>query len=97
MMEIVPVPEADAPKVTEPVGLCVWVELPLSVEEGVCEAVPLPDCVGELEGVPVGVCVAVMEPLKDALPLLEADAPDVREAVGLCERVELPLMVEEGV
>ena len=52
VMEIVPVLEAEAPSVTEPVGLCESVELPLSVEEGVCAAVPVADCVGELDGVP---------------------------------------------
>ena len=95
--EIVPVLEADAPAVTEPVGLCDMVELALSVEVGVCDAVLVPDCVGVLEGVPVPVCVGVTEPLNDALPLLEDEAPEVREAVGLCERVELPLIVEDGV
>ena len=97
VMDTVPELEAEAPSVKEPVGLCDRVELPLSVEEGVSEAVPVPDCVGELDGVPVPVCVGVMEPLKEALPVLEADAPDVREPVGLWVCVELPLRVEEGV
>ena len=97
LRETLPVLEADAPNVTEPVGLCDRVELPLSVVVGDCEAVPVPDCVGELDGVPVPVCVGVREPLNDALPLFDAEAPDVREAVGLCDCVELPLSVEDGV
>ena len=72
-------------------------ELALSVEEGVCEAVPVPDCVGEADIVPVPVCVGEFELLKDALPLMEALAPVVREAVRLTESVVLPLKVEVGV
>ena len=72
-------------------------ELALSVEEGVGAAVPVPDLVEELEGVPVVVCVAVTDPLKDALPLLEDDAPNVREAVGDIEAVLLAVSVEVGV
>ena len=62
-MEMVPVLEADAPAVTEPVGLCDMVELALSVEVGVCDAVLVPDCVGVLDGVPVPVGAGVREPL----------------------------------
>ena len=52
---------------------------------------PLP--VGELLGVWLGVALL----LKDTLSEVEAEAPEVREAVGLADTVELPLRVEEGV
>jgi hypothetical protein len=48
-------------------------------------------------GVPLGVLAGVVLPLNEALPVLDADAPTVTDAVGLAELVELPLSVEEGV
>ena len=56
----------------------------------------MPDCVRELDGVLDPVCVGVREPLKDALPLLEEDAPLVREAVGDTELVLLEVIVVVG-
>ena len=49
---------------------------------------------GELEGVPDPDCAAVVEPLKEALPVLEEEAPVVREAVGDGDTVLLPVSVE---
>ena len=46
---------------------------------------------------PVPLCVGVAEPLKDALPLLDAEAPLVTEAVGDTDTVLLAVRVEVGV
>ena len=57
--------EAEAPAVTDAVGLRDIVLLPLSVEVGVPEAVSLPVGVGALEGVPEVLCEAVTELLSE--------------------------------
>ena len=95
--EIVPVAEADAPSVMEAVALQDSEELADNVVEGVCEGLGVPVCVGELETVPDPLCEDVREPLNDALPLFEEDAPAVREAVGDMESVLLAVSVEVGV
>ena len=97
VIEMVPVLEEEAPTVTDPVGLCDSVELALSVDEDVCVAEPVPEFVAVLDGVPVTVGAGVREPLKDALPLLEDDAPVVIEAEGGTELVLLVVIVEVGV
>ena len=48
---------------------------------------------GELVEVPDPLCVGVAEPLKDALPVFDDEAPAVSEAVELSDRVEAPLCV----
>ena len=48
-------------------------------------------------GVAEAVGLAVRLPLKDADPLLEADAPAEREGVGAALTVPLPLAVDDGV
>jgi hypothetical protein len=59
--------------------------------------VPVPDPVVVEEGVPLPVGLEVTLPLKLALPVLEADAPDVSEDVGDVLTVLLALRVDEGV
>jgi hypothetical protein len=92
-----PVLLADAPFVTDDVGVIVAVVEPLRVDEGVGGGVPVPDPVGEEVGVPVLVTLGVPVPLSELEPVLEADTPAVREGVGDALTVLLALMVEEGV
>ena len=61
--------EAEAPAVTDAVGLADTVLLPLSVEVGVAEGVSLPVGVRALEGVPEVLCVAVAELLSEVEPV----------------------------
>ena len=95
--DVLPVLLAEAPRVTEAVGDCVSVLLPVSVEEGVLSAVPVPETVG----VPVAVAVTVgggeEEPLSEVLAVLLAEAPSVREAVGDADTVLLADRVVLGV
>ena len=89
--------EEEAPLLKEAVGLPDRVELELSVEEGVLE--------GEAELLLVCVPEGVGDWLRDAerlllllsLPLEEALAPRVKEAVGDPDTEELRLLLLEGV
>jgi hypothetical protein len=83
--------------VREGVGLADVVLLPDRVLDGVGGGVPVPDPVVVEEGVPLPVGLAVTLPLKLALPVLEADAPDVSEGVRDALVVLLALSVQEGV
>ncbi len=95
--EVLLLTEALAPGDRVAVGLLLSVELELRVEEGVGSAVPVP----ELLGVPVplgeALLLAVMLPLLLSLPVEEALAPLVREAVGVPDRELLRLAVLDGV
>ena len=108
----VPVPEPVAERVALPVGVALSDEVPLQLavplgdapndSEGVDDAVSvsLPVAVGDAVAagaVHVGVCVGDALALKEVEPVLEADAPEVSEAVGVALMVVLPLTVEEGV
>ena len=95
--ELEPVLDDDAPTVTDAVGEIDTVLLPLTVVLDVTFAVPLHVGVPVPEGVAVGVAEPVGEDVMDTVPVLEAEAPTVTELVGLCDSVELPLSVEEGV
>ena len=88
---------AEAPGLSEAVGEADTVELAESVVDGVGAGVPVPLPVGVAVGVGVGVLggVALLERL--VLPVLDWEAPLVREAVGEAERVEEALAVVEGV
>ena len=97
LKELLPVLEALAPTVTEAVGDADWVLLVDTVDEGVAAAVPVPEVVPLLVGVAEGDCDPVTLPLKEALPVPEAEAPGVTGAVGLPDTVLLALIVEEGV
>ncbi len=57
----------------------------------------LPVCVEEGLGVLLGLWLGVTELLSETLPVVEAEAPAVREAVGDADTVLLELCVEEGV
>ena len=89
--------EADAPAVSEPVGVEDSVLLTDTVVLGVDGGVPVPLIVGEPVAVPLCVDAGVTLLLRETLPVLEAEAPTVTEPVGLWVCVELPLRVEEGV
>ena len=70
---MLPVDEALAPGARLAAALPLW----LLLGEGVAEGVPLPD------GVPEVLCVADPVPLPELLPVEEALAPGLREAVGV--------------
>jgi hypothetical protein len=89
LIEIEPVLDAETPAVSEDVGDVLTVLLALRVDEGVMDAVPVPELVGELVKLLVGVCVGVDVALTLPLPELEADAPSVRDAVGVADVVPL--------
>ena len=93
LKDALPLLDAEAPLVTEAVGDTDTVLLAVRVEVGVAAGVPLLVAVGELDGVPELVCVAVAELLRELEPVLEADAPDVRDAVGDADAVLLLLTV----
>ena len=97
LKELEPVLEADAPDVSNGVGDELVVLLALRVDEGVFDDVPVPEPVGVLVTLPVGVCVGVAVALKEAEPVLLADAPIVTEAVGDVLKVVEALVVEVGV
>ena len=88
---------ADAPVDSEEVGGAVGVVDGVAVALGVARGVPVPLGVGELEGVAVGLCDAVAELLQEGLPVLEGEAPAVREEVGEDWAVLPPLTEELGV
>ena len=89
--------EGDAPNVKDGVGDNEGVELPLTVLLAVMDEVSVPVCVGV--GLDVGDCVivAVVEEDKEKVGVMEGEAPNVRDAVGDNESVELPLTVLLGV
>ena len=101
---------ADAPSESEGVGEddtveeALWVEegvaaavpVPLDVSLPVAAAVPVPLPVALLLGVDVGVRELVALPLKEALPVPEAEAPGERGGVALPDCVLLALRVAEG-
>ena len=89
--------EAEAPVDKAAVGDNDSVLLPLAVGLAVSLKVAEPVGVGLLEGVAEGVRQPVWEPVPDSVPVLEAEAPTVKEPVGVSEREELPLGVEDGV
>ena len=97
LKDALPLLDEEAPLVTEAVDDTDTVLLAVRVEVGVAAGVPLLVAVGELDGVPELVCVAVAELLRELEPVLEADAPDVKEAVGDTVTVPLPLTVLLGV
>jgi hypothetical protein len=84
---LLPVLEALAPGARLAAGLPLW----LLLLEGVAEGVPLP------EGVPEALCVAVPVQLPELLPVEEALAPGLREAVGELLAEELRLCVPHAV
>ena len=96
VLESLPVLEGDAPAVIEAVGDSEAVPLPLNVEVGVPDEVPEPDDVGVLVAVPVGERLKGEAEL-DALGLLEGEAPEERDDVGLAVTVVLALTVEDAV
>jgi hypothetical protein len=89
--------EALAPGDRLEVALLLTVELALTVLEGDSAGVPVPLTVGEAVPVPLGELLLLALPERDSLLLTDALAPLLREAVGLPDRVELQLRVEEGV
>ena len=95
--ELLPVFDALAPAVRLAVGDALTVELPLSVDDAV--TLDVPDGVGV--GVPVGVNDGVADAVilleKELLPVFEALAPAVTDAVGDALTVELALTVVEAV
>ena len=91
--EVLPVFEGDTPAVSVAVGLAEGVVLVLRVLLEVGEAVPVPETVGVPVEVPVGVEAAVALPENELLPVAEALAPTLSEAVG----DELLEEVPEGV
>ena len=93
LSEMLPVLEADAPALSEPLGDSVVVLLPLSVEVGVTAAVPVEVPVGEM--VAVGEAVPLGVPLEDSEveDVLEGDTPRVRLPVGDWDTVVLALTV----
>ena len=93
LKDALPLLEEETPLVREAVGDTELVLLAVSVEVGVTAGVPLPVPVEVLDGVPDPLCVAVAEPLSELEPVLEADAPDVRDAVGDADVVLLLLTV----
>jgi hypothetical protein len=97
LIEIEPVLDAETPAVSEDVGDVLTVLLALRVDEGVMGDVPVPELVGVLVELPVGVCVGVIVLLREVDPVLLAEAPEVIEAVGDMETVELPLTVVDAV
>ena len=84
-----PVLDAEAPTVTDAVDDIDVVLLALRVVEGVLEGVGKPEGVQVPDGVLLPVSVGMTEALKEGLPLLEDDAPLVREAVGVAKEVVL--------
>ena len=89
--------EAEAPAVMEAVALALTVLEELRVLEGVTEAVPVPVLL-ELEvGVGEELTGGVPLLLNELLPVLEAEAPAVRDAVGEEDKVEEADTVLEGV
>jgi len=89
--------EAEAPAVMEAVALALTVLEELRVLEGVTEAVPVPVLL-ELEvGVGEELTGGVPLLLNELLPVLEAEAPAVRDAEGEVDTVEEPERVEDGV
>jgi len=97
LREFDPVLLADAPNVTDAVGVVVTVVEPLTVVEGVGggEAVPVPVAVLVCVAVPVPDDVPV--PLSELEPVLDTEAPDVSEGVDDALVVPLLLTVDEGV
>jgi hypothetical protein len=95
--ELLGVLEAEAPGLRLLVGEDDTVELAESVVLGVMDAVPVPLEVEEPEDVPEGVRVAVALLERDTLGVLLAEAPVLKEAVGLAVRVELAEIVLDGV
>jgi hypothetical protein len=104
-----PVTEADARGDSGaddvPLSVAVGVEVPAPVPVGVVLVVPL-DVPVPLSllvplGVPLGVSLTVplgvTAPLRELEPVLEAEAPDVKEGIGDKLVVLLPLTVDEGV
>jgi hypothetical protein len=91
------VAEGDAPRVNEAVGDTLVVVEALTVDEGVADAVSVPDPVVVPVALLVGVCEGVADPLREVEPVLLADAPVEREAVGEALSVLLAEVVEEGV
>ena len=77
--------EADAPELSDAVGEADCVLLLETVEEGVCGGVLVPVGVAELVGVPVAEGEGVEEPLRELEPEFEAEAPTVRDAVGVAD------------
>ena len=86
-----------APTDSELVGLELTVELLLSVEEGVRAAVPVPELLGVPEEEALGVAGGVELPEREAVLLVEAEAPGDKLEVALALTVELELCVLEGV
>jgi hypothetical protein len=73
----------------------VAVALPVGEGVGGGDMVAVPEGVGVGDALPVPLGVSV--PLSEVEPVVEADAPDVREGVGDALFVLLPLTVDEGV
>jgi hypothetical protein len=95
--EWLPVEEALAPVLRELEAVLLRDALKLRVLEAVAEAVPDPVTVPLPEGVPLGDWLGVMLLLQEVEPVLEALAPEVRDPVGLADRVLLALRVVEPV
>ena len=97
LLEMLELLLAEAPAVREGVALADTVELALRVLEGVLAPVLLPVCVPLPVAVLLGLWLGVALLDSEMLPLLLADAPVVRDAVGDADTVLLPLTVEDGV
>jgi hypothetical protein len=91
LSETDPVFEGLAPAGSEAVGDDDMVELPLTVGDGVGGGVPVLLPVADAVGVTEAVELAVKLPLNEAEPELLADAPGVREAVGVADTVLLAI------
>lgn len=91
LLEIDPVLEADAPAVTDDVGVTLTVVLALTVEEGVGGGVlvAVPVAVQLALGVPLGVWLPAPLLLLEMDPVFEADALGVGNGVGEGEPMQL--------
>jgi hypothetical protein len=97
LSEMLPLVLALAPELKEAVGLADRVLLELCVLDGVLLLLPVAVCVLLPVAVQLELWLGVTLLLSEALPELEALAPAVKEAVGLPDKVELPLVVLLGV
>ena len=83
--ELLPVEEALAPGLREDVGELLMDALQLGELDAVAEAVPEPVTVLLLEGVPLGDWLGVTLLDQEVEPVIEAEAPAVKDAVGLAD------------